>query len=217
MKVGCARAPVPRRRGKRCATTCPRAPALDRAHRIAQQWPLDDVDRPSDAVLAEAPIRSAVGWSWEDEVKLWTTVGAGLAAGMLCGPVVGQEGHTQGHDMGGVAMAPAALPAVCPAVGDPGASAMPMPSMDGASEAQRGLMQATMALQDAMMTGMTANDPDVAFACAMIPHHQSAIEMAKVELSDGKAGPMRAMAQAIIDAQQREIAELTQWLEQQSN
>jgi len=146
-------------------------------------------------------------------MKLWKVLGTGLAAGMLCGPAIGQEGHVQGHDMGG--MARAALPAVCPAVGGAGASEMPMPSMEGASEAQRGLMQATMSLQDAMMAGMTASDPDVAFACAMIPHHQSAIEMAKVELSEGKAGPMREMAQAIIDAQEREIAELTQWLEQQ--
>ena len=149
-------------------------------------------------------------------MELWKGVGAGLAAGMLCGPAAAQEGHMQGHDMGGMAMA-VALPEVCPVADGASASEMTMPSMKGASEVQRGLMQSTMALQDAMMAGMTASDADVAFACAMIPHHQSAIEMAKVELSEGQAGPMREMAQAVIDAQEREIADLRQWLQQQPN
>jgi uncharacterized protein (DUF305 family) len=142
------------------------------------------------------------------------TLAAVLAAFTLFGPALAQEGHDMGHmDMGKATAA--ALPPVCPQPEGTASDGMAMPSMDGASESQRALMQSTMAAQDAMMLGMTATDPDVAFACAMIPHHRSAIEMAKVELQDGKAGPMRDLAQAIIAAQEREIAELTGWLERQ--
>jgi uncharacterized protein (DUF305 family) len=146
----------------------------------------------------------------------FATIAAALAALALGGPAVAQEGHDMGHMAMGEETT-TALPSVCPVAGEGGGVGMAMPSMEGASASQRALMQSTMALQNAMMLGMTAADPDVAFACAMIPHHQSAIEMAKVELQDGKAGPMRDMAQAIIDAQEHEIAELTQWLEQQSH
>jgi uncharacterized protein (DUF305 family) len=76
-------------------------------------------------------------------------------------------------------------------------------------------MQGMMATQQPMMQGMMAEDPDVAFACAMIPHHQAAIHMAEVELKQGDAGPMKEMAQKVIDAQTHEIEELTRWLEEQ--
>ena len=42
-----------------------------------------------------------------------------------------------------------------------------------------------MATSDQMMQGVMADDPDIAFACGMIPHHQAAINMAKVELGSG--------------------------------
>jgi uncharacterized protein (DUF305 family) len=157
--------------------------------------------------------RFASPMRWPEEVEMKArTIAAALSTLALCGPALAQESHDMSHMDKGAA---AALPPVCP-VAEEG-TGMAMPPMEGASESQQALMHATMALQDAMMLGMTAADPDVAFACAMIPHHRSAIEMAKVELQDGKAGPMRDMAQAIIDAQEREIAELTHWLEQQAH
>ena len=57
-----------------------------------------------------------------------------------------------------------------------------MPMMQGMSETNRGLLQAMMAQMPAMMQGLMASDADVAFICAMIPHHQSAINMARVVL-----------------------------------
>jgi len=48
-------------------------------------------------------------------------------------------------------------------------------------------------------------DPDRDFALMMIPHHQGAIEMAKVELLYGKDPVMRRLAQEIIADQQSEI------------
>ena len=71
-----------------------------------------------------------------------------------------------------------------------------------------------MATSDQMMRGVMADDPDVAFACGMIPHHQAAINMAQIELEYGDDPAMKDMAQMIIDAQTKEIEELTSWIEQ---
>jgi uncharacterized protein (DUF305 family) len=57
-------------------------------------------------------------------------------------------------------------------------------------------------------------DPDRDFAAAMIPHHQGAIEMARIQLQHGKDPVLREMAQEIIDAQQKEIAVLRSYLNQ---
>jgi uncharacterized protein (DUF305 family) len=47
----------------------------------------------------------------------------------------------------------------------------------------------------------------------MIPHHQSAIDMARIELEQGEDEETRAMAQEIIDAQEAEIEEMRAMLE----
>lgn len=72
-------------------------------------------------------------------------------------------------------------------------------------------MQPLMAPMDTMMSAMpmkSTGKPDADFLLMMIPHHQSAIAMAKVELANGKDEATRAMAQKIIDAQMAEIAEM---------
>jgi uncharacterized protein (DUF305 family) len=50
---------------------------------------------------------------------------------------------------------------------------------------------------------------DKAFIAGMVPHHQAASDMAKVELAKGKNQKVRALAQAIVTGQGKEIAEMT--------
>jgi uncharacterized protein (DUF305 family) len=57
---------------------------------------------------------------------------------------------------------------------------------------------------------LTGADLDRAFVQGMVPHHQAAIDMATVEVQKGKYPRTKAMAQAIITDQQREIAQMTQ-------
>ena len=77
-------------------------------------------------------------------------------------------------------------------------------------------MQALMEPMNTMMQNMpmeSAGDIDADFIRMMIPHHQSAIDMARVELEQGDDEETRAMAEQIIEAQEAEIAELQAMLE----
>lgn len=74
--------------------------------------------------------------------------------------------------------------------GDHGEAAMPMPAATATAAA------------------------DGAFIDAMIPHHQAAIDMATQALSRAEHAELRSMAQAIIDAQSAEIAQMKAWRSQ---
>lgn len=57
------------------------------------------------------------------------------------------------------------------------------------------------AMHTQMSRSVHSQDPDVAFLAGMIPHHLGAVQMAKVQLQYGKDDSIKALAQAMIDAQ----------------
>ena len=59
-----------------------------------------------------------------------------------------------------------------------------------------------------------SGNTDADFVRLMIPHHQGAIEMAKVQLLYGKDQQMRRLAQEIITDQQLEIELMQRWLKE---
>ncbi len=89
------------------------------------------------------------------------------------------------------------------------ASVAPMSSMTGPADqafsSSMDQMQKTMSA--APMTGNADRD----FVSMMLPHHQGAVAMAKVELRYGKDPMLRKMARDIIASQDKEIAEMHAW------
>ncbi len=88
-------------------------------------------------------------------------------------------------------------------------AAMPTQGMSGA---MRGNAEAMERMNGPMMDAMRETDPDIAFMKGMIPHHQAAIDMARVVLEFGKDPQTRKLAEDVIREQTREIGDMKAWL-----
>jgi len=80
------------------------------------------------------------------------------------------------------------------------------------SDADKSMMDAMMVMDRSMMNAKMSGNADRDFMLMMIPHHQSAIDMARAELKYGKDARVRALAANVISAQQKEIDEMHSWL-----
>lgn len=79
-------------------------------------------------------------------------------------------------------------------------------------------------MQKSMMKGMkdmeamkSSGNVDHDFAMMMKKHHENALDMAQIELQNGKDEKMRSMAKNIIESQKKEIKEFDQWLAKQKH
>ena len=116
-------------------------------------------------------------------------------------------------------MRPIALAAVLCAAATLAFAEDAMPGMDhgsmhgtGAAAESPGPFDAAMQKMHEAMAIPPSRNVDVDFVRGMIPHHQGAIDMAKIELEQGTDPEIRALAETIIAAQEKEIAEMQAWL-----
>ncbi len=98
-----------------------------------------------------------------------------------------------------------ALPALAQHADHSTHSTMPASPSAQAYEAANAKMHKDM---DIKMSG----DADRDFVEGMIPHHQGAVDMAKIVLQYGSDPQIKVMAQEIIAAQEKEIAQFRAWL-----
>ena len=83
-------------------------------------------------------------------------------------------------------------------------------TMEGMSEEE---MNGQMGMTDARdLAG--ARPFDRAFIDAMMPHHESAIAMARVALEESENPRIRRIAEDIVSSQEREISQMKQWREE---
>ncbi|WP_246503751.1 CopM family metallochaperone [Plastoroseomonas arctica] len=133
----------------------------------------------------------------------------------MMGQMPGMQPHM--HRMAPGAQAPGSGAAQAPAASAPPAAADPhhpgaaAPGTAGQSPSTIAFMAANEKMHRDMAITFTG-DADRDFAASMIPHHEGAIAMARVQLAHGRDPAMRRLAEAVISAQESEIATLRAFL-----
>ncbi len=90
-----------------------------------------------------------------------------------------------------------------------GGHMMPNGQMMGGSKNMS--MSDMMTSMNAALSGKTGDSFDQAFLAEMIVHHQGAVEMAQLALTNAKHQEIKDLAKAIIEAQNKEIADMKAW------
>ena len=76
------------------------------------------------------------------------------------------------------------------------------------------LRRSMRSMHDVMSSIRSTGNDDEDFVRLMLPHHQAALDMARVELMHGQDPQMRRLAQEIITDQETEIELMQLWLRQ---
>jgi len=84
----------------------------------------------------------------------------------------------------------------------------------GVRRGHMGMSDAEMGMDHDMSMLESAREFDRAFIDMMIPHHEGAVRMARKQLADGEHPTLRKLAEDIIAAQNREIAQMRGWRKQ---
>lgn len=74
-------------------------------------------------------------------------------------------------------------------------------------------MSSMMADMNANLAGKQGDEFDKAFINEMIVHHEGAVDMAELALTNAKHPEIKTLANAIISAQTTEISQMKGWLE----